>query len=129
MKAKFEVEEVRGLSNPQTIAISKDGLDTLYTGDQAGTVATWERTPSGDYRLKTNQAFYAEGIVGSSASQFGRAVEVSFRDDRSLRVAATEALSASFGPAIASAATVPSSRIRFKQSDSYDKRRPALTDL
>jgi hypothetical protein len=103
MKAKFEVEEVNGLVNPQTITFSPDGSGTFYTGDQAGVVAAWERLPSGDYRLRTSQAFLAEAVVGSSASQFGRAVEVSFRDDRSRRIAASNALTANFGPGIASA--------------------------
>ncbi len=104
MKAKFEVEEVHGLNNPQTIVRTTTGSDTFYTGDEAGKIATWERMPTGEYRLKTTEAFFPEPLPNSNGpNQYGRSVELSLSDSRSLRLAASQAFSSNSGAGIASA--------------------------
>ncbi len=89
IKASFEVQAVKGLDAPQTIAISNDG-QKLFTGDSAGNIATWEKQIDGRIRLFTNNAWYYESTqFPVSDSGDIHAVELSIKDDRSTRVATT----------------------------------------
>ena len=91
MDANFEVTEVKGLDNPQSIAISSDGKK-LFSGDQAGVIATWDQQLDGTYRLATAEAWFQEERLEFLG---GLAPNVRFDNARNLRVEADPSLKGS----------------------------------
>ena len=94
MKATFAVEAVKGITDPTALALSSDGT-RLFSGDSAGSIATWEKDAAGLFHLTTNTAFEQST---STTSDNGRAVDLSFTDAHTLRTG----VGASTGSAIVS---------------------------